>query len=182
MELKDVKLILNRIKSNYPSFVNDDFTRSEWYKELKDYALDDVMKKLEEHFRNEYYGNQIPKVYFLTKYLVKEKDKGDRHINELKCFCSLCHRSVLVVDYQEHYRKCNSIDYIIRQIKKYKNLDVKWKDVEELTDEKFNNLYEKVLNLTLKEGSEREKESIMKYRESVENDRLCNQQIDTTLD
>ena len=52
MELKDVKVILNRIKVNYPTFVNDDYTRTEWYKELKDYSLDDVMEKLEQLRRN----------------------------------------------------------------------------------------------------------------------------------
>lgn len=173
MELKDVKLILSRIKSNYPNFVNDDFTRSEWYKELKDYSLEDVMKKLEEHFRSETYGNQIPKVYFLTKYLVKEKDKDDRLIKQLRGFCPICHQSVLMVEYENHYRRCGSIDYIIKQVKRFKGIEYTYDDIASLSDEKFEKVYEKVLNLTYELGTQDEKQSIENYRNSLENDRLC---------
>ena len=69
MELKDVKIILKRIQVNYPNFIVDSYVQSEWYRELKDYCLEDVMQKLEQHFRSEQYGNSIPKVYFLKKYL-----------------------------------------------------------------------------------------------------------------
>ena len=71
MELKDVKMVLKRIQVNYPNFIVDGYVQSEWYRELKDYCLEDVMQKLEQHFRSEQYGNSIPKVYFLTKYLNK---------------------------------------------------------------------------------------------------------------
>lgn len=182
MTREETKQFLRRIKQHYQEFTVDDYKISEWYKELKEYSYDDINERFDEHLRSERYGNSIPKIWFLTNYLIKESEKDGHRLKQLRCICSLCKRSVPVVDYQEHYRKCNSIDYVIRQIKKYKNLDVKWKDVEELTDEKFNNLYEKVLNLTLKEGSEREKESITKYRESLENDRLCDLETDTTLD
>lgn len=182
MTIKETRSFLERIKVYYPTFAIDDYITEEWHSQLKDYSAQDVNERFNQHLKHEEYSKYIPKISFLTNYLLKENEKDSQRLKQLRCICSLCKRSVPVVDYQEHYRKCNSIDYIIRQIKKYKNLDVKWKDVEELTDEKFNNLYEKVLNLTLKEGSEREKESITKYRESLENDRLCNLETDATLD
>ena len=68
MEKKDVIKIMTRIKKNYNEFINDDYTINEWFKELKDYDFEDVMKKIEEHLRSEQYGSKPPRVYFLTKY------------------------------------------------------------------------------------------------------------------
>ena len=53
MERKQVVDLLKRIKYNYNEFIVDDYTITEWYKELKDYELEDVMDKLDQHFRSE---------------------------------------------------------------------------------------------------------------------------------
>ena len=74
MEKKQVIEFMDRIKSHYQEFIIDDFKIKEWYDELKDYSYEDVNKKLDEHLRSEQYGNFIPKVYFLTKFLTKEKE------------------------------------------------------------------------------------------------------------
>lgn len=139
MELKDVKTILNRIKVNYPTFVNDDYTRSEWYNELKDYSLNDVMEKLEQHFRSEMYGNSIPKVYFLTKYLTKEKDKLKE--NKFVISCSICGKHITSDDMEEHYNRCLSIDYLMRNSEKYFNKKLNREKLEQADDETFNKYY-----------------------------------------
>lgn len=142
MELKDVKIILNRIKVNYPTFVNDDYTRSEWYRELKDYSLDDVMEKLEQHFRSEQYGNQIPKVYFLTKYLTKEQDKTKKLIGSKQC--NVCHKFIGIDDFETHFDRCSSVDYLNRRSIDYfeKPIDKeKYMNMEQrLFDEKYNKM------------------------------------------
>ena len=147
MELKDVKLILNRIKVNYPNFVNDDYTRSEWYRELKDYSLEDVMEKLEQHFRSEQYGNQIPKVYFLTKYLKKEKDKDK--IENVFVGCQICGKSIELKEYDKHYDRCSSIDYLNRQSVKYFNKEIDKEKYYLIDDNTFKEKYDKVLNYVL---------------------------------
>ena len=76
MTIKETNDFMERIKQHYQEFVIDDYKIEEWYKELKDYDYQEVNAKLEEHLRNEQYGTSIPKVYFLTKYLTKEKDKN----------------------------------------------------------------------------------------------------------
>ena len=142
MELKDVKTILTRIKVNYPTFVNDDYTRTEWYKELKDYSLNDVMKKLEQHFRSEQYGNQIPKVYFLTKYLTKEKDKNKKIEGIIECH--LCHKLIEIEKYEKHFDKCSSVDYLNRRNIDYFNKSIdkeKYMNMEQKEfDEKYNKM------------------------------------------
>lgn len=147
MELKDVKTILTRIKVNYPNFVNDDYTRSEWYKELKDYSLDDVMEKLEQHFRSEQYGNQIPKVYFLTKYLTKEKEKNIKQ--DIMVRCQLCGKGVDLDEYDKHYNRCSSIEYLNKQSIKYFNKEIDKEKYFLIDDETFQEKYDKVLNYVL---------------------------------
>lgn len=141
MELKDVKTILNRIKVNYPTFVNDDFTRSEWYNELKDYSLNDVMEKLEQHFRSEQYGNSIPKVYFLTKYLTKEKDKLKTNICYISC--SKCGERISNQEMEGHYERCNSVEFLIDNSKKYLNKNLNREKLMEADDKVFKEYYYK---------------------------------------
>jgi hypothetical protein len=139
MELKDVKTILNRIKVNYPTFQNDDYTRSEWYNELKDYSLNDVMEKLEQHFRSEQYGNSIPKVYFLTKYLTKEKDKLKTNICYISC--SICGKRISNLEMEKHYERCNSVDYLIRNSERYFDKKLNREKLMEADEHTFKNYY-----------------------------------------
>lgn len=167
MELKDVKTILTRIKVNYPTFVNDDYTRSEWYKELKDYSLDDVMDKLEQHFRSEQYGNSIPKVYFLTKYLTKEKEKGKKIFGLLQC--NICHKFIDMDEYDNHFARCSSIDYLNKQSIKYFKKEIDKEKFYALSDEVFDEKYDKVLKYVLSNtDDENEINNISKYFETLE--------------
>jgi len=168
MTREDTKNFLRRIKQHYQEFSVDDYKISEWHNELKDYNVDDINKKFEEHLKNEQYGNTIPRIWFLTKYLTKEKDKGKNNANEIITNCTLCGAEILLSDYEKHYRKCSSIDYIIRQYKKFKNQTITRKDLEELSDKKFDEIYEKIVNMTYDLGSLQEKKYIESYRNSNE--------------
>jgi len=168
MELKDVKTILARIKSNYPTFVNDDYTRSEWYKELKDYSLEDVMDKLEQHFRSEQYGNSIPKVYFLTKYLTKEKDKKTNKADNLMVFCQICGKKIPLSTYQEHYGRCLDVGYLQTQLQKYANKDINIEAFREMDEETFKEKYDKVAKYVYDNtDNDEEREYIGRYLELV---------------
>lgn len=143
MEKKDVETLLKRIKYNYNEFRIDDYTMVEWYKELKDYSLEDVMDKLEQHFRNEQYGNSVPKVYFLTKYLVKEKEK--KSIQQLNVRCQYCNEVVKFEDYDKHSSRCRSIKYIQKQALKYAGREIDEEELRMLDDQSFEAYYNKVL-------------------------------------
>ena len=66
MDKKETKKFMERIKSHYQEFIIDEFKFSEWHGKLKYYDAEDVNAKLDEHLSSEVYGEQIPKVYFLT--------------------------------------------------------------------------------------------------------------------
>lgn len=156
MELKDVKVILKRIQVNYPSFVNDSYVQSEWYRELKDYDIEDVMKKLEEHMRSSEYGGTIPKLYFLTKYLKTAKEK--QKVEHLKLQCKFCGEFISEEKFDEHFERCLDIDFIVRkrkalfqketnaeEIKRYKILS------KDIFDSKYLEFLDKIYNLVSKE-------------------------------
>lgn len=73
---KETINFMERVKSHYQEFIIDDFKISEWYGKLKDYDAEDVNKKFDEHLGSEVYGDYIPKIMFLTKYLTPTKEKG----------------------------------------------------------------------------------------------------------
>ena len=97
MTILETNEFMKRIKSHYQEFVIDEFKQDEWYKELKKYDYEDVSKKFEEHLRSETYGEYIPKLYFLTKYLIPSNKKGE--IKEYTVHCQICNKAV---DYKEY--------------------------------------------------------------------------------
>ncbi len=161
MELKDVKIILKRIKVNYQSFIDDAYTEKEWYKELKDYDLDDVMAKLEEHFKSEQYGNQIPKVYFLTKYLTTSKAKTSQQKYQLQC--PICNEWVKGEEFDTHYGRCSSIKYIIKQSKVYLHKDLEREALMNMSEEEFQEKYDKLLKIIQRGTSDQREEDLIGF-------------------
>lgn len=169
MEKKDVETLLKRIKYNYNEFRIDDYTMVEWYKELKDYALEDVMDKLEQHFRSEQYGNSVPKVYFLTKYLVKEKEKNA--IKQFNVRCQYCNELVALENYDKHSSKCRSIKYIQKQAIKYAGREIDEEELRMLDDDSFEQYYNKVLGIVERQTKEPTEKRIIRkilYNEDLD--------------
>lgn len=171
MELKDVKMILKRIQVNYPNFVVDGYVQSEWYRELKDYCLEDVMQKLEQHFRSEQYGNSIPKVYFLTKYLKKAKEKKEVDKGRILTTCTLCGDTISLAEFDKHYERCSNIDYLNRKSLKFFNKEIDKSKYKNMIDEEFNAIYDKFLPIVYKnEDNPKEKNAIENYLKGFGNE------------
>lgn len=147
MKKNEVAEILKRIKSNYQDFIVDEYKTNEWFKELKDYDFEDVMKKVEEHMRSEDYGNFPPKLYFLTKYLKTIAQKNT--ITNYKLQCTVCGEHIPEVEYNDHYDRCMDVDYIVRIREKYFNKKIT-KEMKQrfmgLSQEQFNNKFLEFLN------------------------------------
>ena len=63
MTIQETKQFMTRIKQHYQEFVIDNYKIDEWYKELKSYDYDEVNKKLDEHLRNEQYGQYLKYIF-----------------------------------------------------------------------------------------------------------------------
>ena len=156
MTIQETNSFLKRIKQHYQDFIIDSTKVEEWYKVLKDYSYEDVNKKLEEHLRSENFGNQIPKVYFLTKYLTKEKDKIKSKADSLLVRCSLCGKVIKYSEYQNHIDRCNSVEYLNLQSKKMFGKEINKDKYREMDDEQFDSIYNRVLEKILQTSNDKE--------------------------
>lgn len=169
MTIKETNDLLKRIKQHYQGFIVDDYKIEEWHRELKEYSYADVNKKLEEHLRSENYGSQIPKVYFLTKHLTKEKDKGK--VEELIVRCSICGKIIKYKDFQEHMDRCNSVEFINLQSKKLFGKEIDKDRYRAMDNEEFDKIYNKLLEKILQ--TSKNKDEI----ERIENYMIGNREI-----
>lgn len=156
---------LKRIKSHYQEFTVDDFKVDEWYKELKDYDFDDINRKLESHLRSEEYGSAIPKVHFLTKWLKKSKDKGKVFSYEVNC--PICKKWLDKDEFNRHYDRCSSINYLNKQSLKYKGEEIDKEIYLNLSYEDFNKKYDAICEYVYKHTEdEDEKKYLRNYLNS----------------
>ena len=162
MKINETNNLMKRIKEHYQDFIVDEGKIEEWHKFLKDYSYSDVSKKLDEHLSSQEYGQYIPKVAFLVKYLTKEEDKGK--IEDYKTQCYLCKRFIKNSEFQEHFSRCSSINYMNRQRYKYfgKEFDeVAKKQLWNMSEETFRKKYREMLEVVRKNTKdEYEKERV----------------------
>ena len=144
MTTKEVRNFMERVKSHYQEFIIDDFKISEWYGKLKDYDAEDVNKKFDEHLGSEIYGESIPKIYFLTKYLTPTKDKGK--VVHYTVYCPKCGYEIPDEEFEHHTKRCYEASTIVRDFKKYFNRSLQKKKLMSLDDEDFEKLYQEYLN------------------------------------
>lgn len=145
MTVQETNLFLKRIKQYYNDFVVDDFKVEEWYKQLKDYDASDANERLDKHLKSETYGDYPPKLNFILAGIIKTKDKDA--VRRYTIICQNCGKELDYFNYDEHIRKCNSIDYVIREMKKYLNKTVTREQLESMSDSNFWDKYDAMLQI-----------------------------------
>lgn len=172
MNKKETIHFMDRVKSHYQEFIIDDFKISEWYGKLKDYDAEDVNKKFDDHLGSEIYGESIPKIYFLTKYLTPTKDKGK--VVHYTVYCPKCSKEIPDEEFEYHTQRCYEASTIIRDLKKYFNRNLQKEKIMTLSDEKFDELYqeylEKMINCERVEYSRKRVLYHIRYPEYTEDD------------
>ena len=151
----EVKEILEYVSMNYTNFqVNNDLFNM-WLDELQQYDKNDVMDKLKEMLSKDLYQMKPPTLMAIVKDLSKIQEKIDWHKGVV--FCGRCGKAFQVSNVKapnaldelhKHEDKCRSIDYIIRQAKTYKGIELTRKDLWQYDDAKFEELYKRTLELT----------------------------------
>lgn len=166
MEFKETKMILKRIQSYYPSFMLDDYKIKEWHSELKKYDYDDVNRKLEEHMRSTEYGSYEPKLYFLTKFLKPSVDKNKNEAYLIEC--PFCGEYIRDEEYDKHYDRCSSIEFINRQCLEMTGKEIDRNKYKQMSEEDFELFYQKLIkNVYNKTKNEQQKNAIIKYLETA---------------
>ena len=140
MTKQEVIHFMQKIKAYYDYFQMEDYKINEWYDKLKKYDLEDVYRKFDQHLNGEL-KDSPPKLHYITRYLLTPEEKAkDR--NDYLIECNLCGRTMTLSRYNnDHYDRCSSINYLLRNFKK-KNMNVSREELESLSNEKFNDIYE----------------------------------------
>jgi len=157
MNKNEVIELLDFITINYPNFKIDESnfenTVNVWHDELQQYELDDVKKNLKEFMADDYYQKEPPKLSMLVKGLTKKHEKINW--SEVETYCPRCHKPLSQSEYDEHFDRCSSIDYVIRESKKWlrKNLTRRflWQMSKEEFEERYNKLLKYIMEHTTDE-------------------------------
>jgi len=125
MTKQEVINFMKKIKANYSDFPMEDYVINEWYDRLKPYDVDDVYLKLDQHLKGER-CQEKPKIHYITKYLKYPSEKG-KSVDDYLVDCNLCHKTMKYSEYNDHYEKCSSINYLRRKIG-----EVSYEELEDL--------------------------------------------------
>lgn len=144
MEKNEVSDLLDYIVNIYPNFKIDDSIMNTWFNELQQYDLDDVKGNLKSFMASEYYQKQPPTVSLLIKGLQRKYEKTDW--NKVETLCQRCHKPLSLSEYDNHFSRCSNVDYVIRETKKYYHKELTRKELFAMSDEEFNERYNKLLH------------------------------------
>lgn len=117
MSRKEVSNLLEKIQAYRQSFLITDTLIHEWERILEPYDYDDVNRKLDEYFKNGDNFGRYPDVYYLTKHLKKSEDKLKTGVNYVRCH--LCQKLVDYTEFNNHYERCSSTEYLCKMSEKY---------------------------------------------------------------
>lgn len=145
MEKKETINFMQRIRSYYQEFIIDDFKIEEWHNQLKEYDAKDVNERLDKHLKSETYGDYPPKLNYILAGIIKTKDKDA--VKKYTIVCANCGKALDYFNYDEHIRRCNAIDYVIREMKKYLKKDVTREQLENMSEQNFWDKYDAMLEL-----------------------------------
>lgn len=161
MTREEVKSIVDKIQVYRQTFLITNNVYQEWNRILEPYDYDDVNNKLNEFFKNGDNFGRYPDAYQLTKHLMKATEKSKN--KGMKIACKNCNRFLSIEEYDTHFDKCNSINYLKRNYKKYYGKVLSSKELWALSNEKFWELYwkfnEQIVS-KIQKGDE--KETLMK--------------------
>ncbi len=156
MKLSETNSLVEKIKIHRPMFGGQfdkagmEKLKLEWFRILEPYDYEDVDNKLEEYLRNTDNFGRFPDAYYLIKYLVKSKDKLKE--NDFYTICSLCGKKIKNSQFNNHFNRCSSIEYIYEQYEKClgKKIDEsKRREMFEMPEDTFDKLYKTVLKKIL---------------------------------
>lgn len=139
MDTKQVSEVLERIQANRQSFLITNAVLNEWCNVLAPYDYYDVMKKLDDYFRDSDNFGRYPDVYYLTKFLKTIEEK--KVLSVPHALCQICRQAVKYEDYQKHYDRCSSVEYLIEISNRYLSKPLSRKKLMDTDNETFEKYY-----------------------------------------
>ena len=140
MTKTEVAHFMQKIQAYYPNFTMEKFKINEWYDKLKNYDINDVYKKLDQHLEGEF-KDRPPMLHYITRYLKTPKEKKKEVENDFDVYCTLCGRTMKLKEFEDtHFKKCSSIKFIQRVMKK-QGEEIEYDRLYNMGPEQFKKVY-----------------------------------------
>lgn len=140
----ETNIILQRVKTYYPKFYYDEYIISSWYMELKYYDAKKIIEALRIYSQEHIEPPGVASLMAIAKRIETESEI------EYETFCNFCGRYLDCKEQEEHENRCRSIRYIERKYKEIYNKNIDKKSLWDLSEEEFNEKYDKFLESILK--------------------------------
>ena len=168
MNKEQVKALLKLISTNYPNFISENNFKdilSTWTTELSQYSYKDVESQLKELLAKSEFQMKPPTLYHITCNLTKKSEKID--YSEMTVFCSNCGRMFNTIDEMMiHKERCNSVEYIVQQWKKWYGKELTKADIRtlyEMEEMPFRERYNKLLHYIYEHTKDENEKTIISY-------------------
>lgn len=116
MNRVEVTKLLKRIRAHWNYFNDADYVVDEWLRLLKPYDNYDVNVKLDNYVKdNEKDMPPTPK-YMATYLLTPEQKENSK--KGILVDCNLCHKTMLLSEYDSHYGKCLKVKTVLLILRK----------------------------------------------------------------
>lgn len=141
MKKNDLTQVLKNIDINYNTNLNNRDILDDWYKDFKDYDIDDVLNELEKYKKNNY--NYAPKKWqILNNLKTIEQKQIERNI---RLQCPFCKRYIDGEKFDNHYDRCLKLEFLDILCLKVKGEHFNKESKSHLTDYELKNVYENTI-------------------------------------
>lgn len=160
MNYEEVTNLLELVSIHYKNFEVKEKTVYAWLDVLQSYDKNEVEQELKDAMMDKQFQYEPPKAYYLVRNLIKKYDKVD--YSKQVVYCPICRRPLNQPDYDKHFDRCSSIEYIISQCKRFDaTMSKTKKELFEMSDSDFDKYYNTILRFVQKNtASKSEKERI----------------------
>ena len=135
MKKNEIKIIIDRIKANYPNSNFSIGVLEEWELVLSNYDYEDIANELDDFLKANY--TFAPRLNELTHHLKTTQEKEKDYTYYVRC--NLCGREYKLEDLDKHQEKCILVHGIVGM---YKEKGIK-KSYEEYEKESYGDLENK---------------------------------------
>ena len=112
MNVEQVNDLLEYISISYKTEIPTSMLYS-WLDVLQAYDYEEVKQSLDEAMAEERFQTRPPQSQYIVRNLVKKYDKVN--YKEQVVYCPICRRPLNQPQYDEHFNRCSSVEYILNQ-------------------------------------------------------------------
>lgn len=145
MNREEVLDLFEFLNISYPTFESTPKKIDIWLDELQMYDAEDIKRNLKELMAEDLYSKTPPLLSRIIRGLTPKNEKLD--FTKTIYFCSRCNKGFnSKEDCDKHFDRCSSVDYVIRETRKWFKKELTRKELFDMSTEEFNERYYKLLH------------------------------------